>query len=181
MTTKNSIVVVLWNNDSSADAFGKLGDGLDLTRDGDWSGSVNISFRDVELRDGKRRIGWTSSYRAEAADIKLRIRLVCDGEFSMEFLTAFDAANQQKVELTLKLLKTWNAKADKLNMGGKESFDTTLRRMLAATGVKSSLVINNQFSDEHGTLSIEDTIRSYITPAVAQIRSKLKVNEPETA
>lgn len=166
--------LAVWPN--GQDPFDRIGAGRCTVDKGSDSGSLVLSFR---ARDDEGAMPYISSYEPNPMDLCLYIWISGKTGFSMEFnANGIYYGKLERMEAIVKMLKAWNKRADKLYTGGVESFDTTLRRMLAATGATKAIRIAPGFgSAAYQLVPIENAIRDYVMPAVEEVRSRLKKEE----
>lgn len=168
---KMHTTLAVWPTDTG-DAFSRIGMGRCTVDSDSDSGSLTLSFR---ARDNEGGMPYISRNDPNPMDVCLYIWISTSGGHSMEFnANGVYYAGQARVESILKLMKKWNAQAQRLYMGGSESFDTELRRMIAATGAKTALRIGSGYGGLYPQMRVEDAIQSFVMPAVELLRSRLK-------
>lgn len=171
---KTNTVLACWADPSNA--LQRVGNGPDYNCQGAESGSFRLSFRATEI-ETPGRMAYSGLYEACPSDLSLYVYLGYRGDFNLGFeVYSLHSANERKLTAILALLKKWNKQADKLYMGGTESLDTALRRMIKATGARNGIDITSG-SNTYNLRDIEEAIRMYVNPAVGYVRSRMKDKE----
>jgi hypothetical protein len=172
----HEVCLAVWPDRS--DAFDRIGAGRNHTQFGDASGSLLMGFR-LYKADEKtiHSLYGTGGFNEAVTDIFIRAFISFKYSNSAGFIghnIYYKPSNE--LERVVKVMQAWEKRADAKYLGGTETLDTMLRRLLAAAGVKRAVVITGTTS-EYRTMSLEHAFQEFINPAIKEVQRRLEPAE----